>query len=128
MPGLTSQDISTLEAELHCALPGDVRMKYAESDGLLGPTNCNFLYPFRSEADTQIVRINHLMKSEDWFPPALSSVAILGDDGCGNYLCFDPQKSRALIWNPADGDWVQDTFPSMTEAWAHIVKLYASVA
>jgi cell wall assembly regulator SMI1 len=128
VPGLTPQDISTLEAELGCVLPAEVRTKYSESDGLLGPTNCNLLYPFRSEGDTQIVRINRLMKAESWFPPALSGVAILGDDGCGNYLCFDPRQPRALIWNPADGDWVQETFLSMDEAWAYVAKLYASVA
>ena len=128
MAGLTPQDIAALEAEIGCVLPGEARAKYSEGDGYLGPTNCNLLYPFRSDGDAQFVRVNLLMKSQEWFPSFLSGVAILGDDGCGNYLCFDPTQSRAILWNPADGDWIQATFASMNDLWGHVMKLYESVA
>jgi cell wall assembly regulator SMI1 len=128
VPALTAQQIAALEQQLGCVLPDDVRAKYGESDGLFGPTNCNLLYPYLSDTESQVVRLNALMKSQQWFPDWLPAVAILGDDGCGNYLCFDPAKRRALLWNPADGEWIQQEFPSMTALWAHVTKLYDSAA
>ena len=128
MPALTAQEIAGLERELGCTLPFDVRAKYEAADGYLGPTDCNFLYPYRSTAETQIVRMNTFLKAQEWFPPVLSGVVILGDDGCGNQLCFDPAKQQAFQWNPADGDWTQEAFPSMTALWAHVTRLYETAA
>ena len=128
MPGLSPKDIAILEQELGCVLPADVRAKYSESDGFFGPTNCRFLYPYRSTDDTQVVRMNSTLKAESWFPQSLAQITILGDDGCGNLLCYDPKQGRAILWNAADGDWVQEAFPTMTDLWGHVVKLYESVA
>lgn len=128
MPGLSPKDIEALEQELGCVLPADVRAKYTESDGFLGPSSCRLLYPYGFADDTQVVQLNSMLKAEDWFPASLTGIAILGDDGCGNHLCFDPNQGRAIKWNPEDGDWIQAEFPTMTDLWAHVLKFYASVA
>jgi len=128
MSGLSSQEIAALERDLGCVLPADVRAKYSEADGLLGPTNCSFLYPYRMPANTQVVQINVLARADDWVPDSLAEIVILGDDGCGNYLCLSPSEGSAILWNPADGDWVQERVPSMTALWAHVERFYASVA
>jgi cell wall assembly regulator SMI1 len=128
MPGLTPKDIAALEQELGCTLPVDVRAKYSESDGMFGPTNCRLLYPYRSTDGNDVVRINSVVKTQPAFPQFVAHIAILGDDGCGNLLCFDPEQSCAILWHPADGDCVQARFPTMTDLWAEVVRQYDSVA
>jgi hypothetical protein len=128
VPALSLQEIAALELELGCTLPIDVRERYEAADGYLGPTNCNFLYPYHALTDTQLIRVNTVLKSQEWFPTELRKVAILGDDGCGNHLCFDPVKQQAFKWHPVDGEWRHEVFPSMTELWAYVRRQYESAA
>jgi len=128
MAGLTDTQIDILESEIGCALPPDVRSRYTEADGFVGPTDCKLLYPYVSDTRDQITRVNTSLKFEDWFPSSRRSTVVLGDDGCGNLLCFDPDTNTSLLWNPADGDWIQESFPTVTELWQHVVSQYENHA
>jgi len=121
--GLSKDEINSIERGLACKLPPDVRAAYVESDGLLGPLNCYFLYPLYENRGQQIFSMNKL-KEEDWFPDTLKSLAILGDDGCGNLVCYDSVGHDAVIWNPADGDWIQERRATVTEIWSIIRDWY----
>ena len=126
MPGLSPGEIALIESQLGCDLPDDVRKAYASSDGVLGPANCRLLYQLESEYG--IVRANKMLKSEDWFPRKFRSFAILGDDGCGNLICFNPTVPEVVIWNPADGDWIQQRRATVSELWNFVREQYANDA
>ena len=121
--GLDSDQIESIEAALGCELPEDVRKQYADAGGLLGPTNCKLLYYLDDDAGSSIIRMNKLRK-EDWFPKDFRGFAIVGDDGCGNMICFDPSTRKAILWNPEDGDWIQEERNTVTELWDHIRSQY----
>ena len=115
MIGLKPEDIAAIEAELG--------WQYATSDGLLGPTDCRLLYPFNDENGHTIVAANAL-RSEGWFPAKYRRFAIVGDDGCGNLICFDPVSREAVLWNPGDGEWIQERRASVTELWDVVRSVY----
>lgn len=114
--GLNAADIAVIENELGCELPEDVREQYAKSDGLRGPINCSLLYPLHGEPNLSILACNKL-KLEDWFPESYKRFALLGDDGCGNWVCYDPTTKTASLWNPEDGERLQETRGSVSEIW-----------
>ncbi len=121
--GLSDQQISDIESSIGCVLPPDVRAAYKHSDGVLGPTDIYLLYPYHENRGYQIVSANEL-RQEDWFPQSFLNLSILGDDGCGNLICYDPETREALLWNPADGDWIQHRCPTVTALWHLIRKQY----
>lgn len=123
MGGLDFDEIESIEAELGCELPEDVRKQYEEADGLRGPTDCNLLYSLNGDSGSSIIRMNTL-RQEDWFPEDYRRFAIIGDDGCGNLVCFNPSTRKAVLWNPEDGDWIQEERDSVTEIWDHILSQY----
>ena len=127
MNGLDSDEIAAIETQLGCTLPEDVRKQYSESDGLRGPTNCSLLYSLNDEQRSSIIQANKLL-SEDWFPKEYRRFAIVGDDGCGNLVCYDPASHQAVLWNPEDGDWPQETRDSVTELWDLIRSQYEDPA
>ena len=92
-------------------------------DGLLGPTDCFLLYPLEETRGFQVERANEL-RSEHWFPAVLRRLAILGDDGCGNLVCFDPDAGQGVLWNPADGDQVQERRDDVSAIWDLIRRSY----
>jgi cell wall assembly regulator SMI1 len=120
---LIEEQICSIEETIGCRLPPDVRAAYSESDGLLGPTDCYLLYPLHENRNHQIGTLNRL-REEDWFPDNLRSLALLGDDGCGNLICYDPVADEAILWNPEDGDSVQERRPTVTDIWNFIRQLY----
>jgi|SRR6185295_13962089 len=123
MNALTDQDIIDIEKSVGLALPADVRAQYRASNGLNGPTGCQLLYTYNLYESTDIVRLNKL-REEQWFPPAFQSTVLVGDDGCGNLVGYDWNEKQAVLWNPADGEWIQERRSSVTEMWAHIKELY----
>ena len=125
MAGLKEHEIDEIEQALGLRLPSDVRDQYLISNGLLGPTNSQLLYSWKEDPETDILRHNAI-RSEDWFPDTLKSVILLGNDGCGNNICYDWVTREAILWNPADGDDVQERRPTVKELWSHIEDLYAS--
>ncbi len=126
MTGLGEKEISGIEQELGLALPDDVREQYRLSNGLLGPTNCQLLYTYQESTENDIVH-NNTIRNEEWFPKSFSSVVLLGNDGCGNNVCYDWATKEAFLWNAADGDWVQERRGTVTEIWSFIEELYASM-
>ncbi|MCK7576620.1 MAG: hypothetical protein MZV65_12435 [Chromatiales bacterium] len=48
--------------------------------------------------------VNSWLRAEDWYPTSLQNIIWFGDDGTGNFLGWDPKSSRALLWNPEDGE------------------------
>jgi len=127
MSALTDRDIDQIEEALGLRLPEDVRAQYRASNGLRGPTNCQLLYTYKLSENSDIVRVNSL-RSEDWFPPALRSTVLIGDDGVGNLVGYDSDKKRAILWNPEDGDWIQEQRETVTDIWEHIRRFYESAA
>ncbi len=123
MNKLTLADIADLEKRLVFSMPEDVRQQYLQSNGLLGPTDCRLLYPYNSGAPYDILYMNAL-KSEEWFPAPLRDVVLLGDDGCGNLVGWHKTQQVAVLWNPADGVWIQEQRSSVSEMWQLIRDLY----
>lgn len=125
MAALREHEIDEIEQALDLRLPSDVREQYLISNGLLGPTNCQLLYTWREDPETDILRHNAI-RSEDWFPEAMRSIVLLGDDGCGNSICYDWAAQEAILWNPADGEDVQERRSTVKELWCYIEDLYAN--
>lgn len=125
MGGLTEHDIDEIEQSLGLPLPSDVREQYRCSNGLRGPTDCQLLYSYKQSLESDILH-NNVIRSEDWFPFSIKSVVLLGDDGCGNNICYDSTSREAFLWNAADGDDVQERRATVKEIWELIEALYAS--
>lgn len=128
MSKLTKQQITSIEQKLGKSLPVDVVSKYLESNGFRGPTECQLLYTFESEKETDIVRVNKLIHNEEWFPAELASLILIGDDGCGSFIAFDANKNVAVLWHPEDGIEIQETKDSVSELWEYVEGLYESEA
>ncbi len=114
--GLTEDQIDSIERAIDCQLPPDVRAAYSISDGLIGPLDCYLLYPFEEDRGHQICEMNKL-KLEHWFPESFKGLVILGDDGVGNLVCFDTVAGDAVIWNPEDGESIQERRNTVSEIW-----------
>ncbi len=125
MDGLTENEIDEIEQSLGLPLPSDVREQYRRSNGMLGPTDCQLLYSYKQSPESDILHNNDI-RSEDWFPPSFKSVVLLGNDGCGNNICYDCASREAILWNAADGDDVQERRATVKEIWAYIEAQYAS--
>lgn len=126
MAEITPEILAELESKIGLRLPDDVRAKYAISNGFKGPTDCQLLYPVKAAAGSDLMTMNEL-RQESWFPPRFVALVILGDDGCGNLICYDWNASEAVLWNPADGEWVQETRKSVTEIWDHVIHWYSEL-
>jgi len=124
--GLSEDEIGSIEEALGCELPSDVRAIYMESDGLVGPTDCYLLYPLHENRGHQIFSMNRL-KQEDWFPDSLKSLVILGDDGCGNLVCYDSIANDAVLWNSEDGERIQERRATVSEIWDVIRDGYKQI-
>lgn len=124
MNKLVSKDILKLESEIGLLLPQDVKDKYLESNGLLGPTDCNLLYKYGPNDQNDIITVNKSLKLEEWFPQSMLKVILLGDDGVGNLVGYKTDTNEAILWNPEDGEWIQETRSSVTEIWEFITELY----
>ena len=122
---LSIEEIESIESEVGSLLPPDVREKYLETDGYCGPSECRLLYPLHDSGNHNILRAN-MLKSEEWFPEVHQNFIILGDDGVGNLLCFDPAVPEAVIWNPADGARIQERRATVSELWDLVFEQYAS--
>lgn len=125
MGGLTEHEIDEIEQSLGLPLPSDVREQYRRSNGLLGPTDCQLLYSYKQSPESDILH-NNGIRSDDWFPFSIKSVILLGNDGCGNNICYDSSSREAILWNAADGDYVQERRATVKEIWELIEALYAS--
>lgn len=123
MNQLSDEDIREIEESVRLSLPPDVRDQYRVSNGLTGPANCQLLYTFKFDENTDIVRANELRK-EPWFPAAFHSLVLVGNDGCGSLIGYDWVTNEAILWNPADGEWVQERRNTVTEMWVQIGFLY----
>ena len=126
MAGLTDDEIKDIEREIGLALPADVREQYRISNGLLGPTDCQLLYSYGRSLETDIVH-NNSIRNEAWFPESFKAVVLIGNDGCGNNVCYDWATKRALLWNTADGEWAKERRSTVTEIWSYIEGFYADV-
>ncbi|MBM3969323.1 MAG: SMI1/KNR4 family protein [Planctomycetes bacterium] len=126
MSGLTEHEIDEIEQALGLPLPSDVREQYRRSNGLLGPTDCHLLYSYKQSPESDILHNNEI-RTEDWFPCSFKSVVLLGNDGVGNSICYDCASREAMLWNAADGDYVQERRATVKEVWAYIEAEYASL-
>lgn len=125
MNGITTERLIELEAAIGLQLPDDVRSMYGVSNGYKGPTECQLLY--QAGADSEILSMNRL-KEEEWFPKQFHSLVLVGDDGCGNLIGFDWATGDAVLWNPGDGDVVQQSRASVTEIWEYVIDWYKTIA
>ena len=116
-------DIETLQSLLGAQLPADVAAQLAKEDGLQGPTGCPLLYSAK-----EMLRRNRLLKAEEWYPPSLRRLVLLGDDGCGNLIAYDTESAEGVLWNPADGTWIQQRRKSVDEIWQFVKQIYANDA
>ncbi len=126
MAGLSEKEINDIEQALGLRLPTEVREQYRVSNGLLGQTNCQLLYTYQESLDNDILH-NNTIRSEEWFPESFKAVVLIGNDGCGNNVCYDWTTKEALLWNAADGEWVQERRATVTEIWSFIEVFYANV-
>lgn len=126
MSGLSESQIKNIEQALGLPLPADVREQYRASNGLLGPTDCQLLYTYQGSLDKDIIH-NNTIRNEDWFPEAFKSVVLIGNDGCGNSICYDWATKEALLWNAADGEWRQERRATVTEIWSFVEAFYENV-
>jgi len=124
MGGLTELEVDEIEQALGLPLPDDVREQYRLSNGLPGPTECQFLYTYRGSPESDILQ-NNAIRSQGWFPPSFKSIILLGNDGCGNNICYDCASGEAILWNAADGEYVQERRATVKEIWAYIEALYS---
>ena len=125
MTGITTESIIELEAAIGSRLPDDVRSMYGLSNGYKGPTDCQLLY--RADADSEIVGMNRL-KEEAWFPKQFHALVLVGDDGCGNLIGFDWATGKAILWNPADGNSIQQSRDTVTEIWDYVINWYETMS
>lgn len=125
MSALTDPEVDEIEQALGLPLPSDVREQYRLSNGLLGPTKCQLLYTYKQSPESDILQHNAI-RSHDWFPQSFKSIILLGNDGCGNNICYDGASCEAILWNAADGEYVQERRATVKEIWAYIEALYAS--
>lgn len=123
MTGVTRETIAELEKLIGLPLPDDVRSMYRMSNGYKGPTDCQLLYP--AEVDGDILSMNRLTE-EAWFPKRFHSLVLVGDDGCGNLIGFDWATGKAILWNPGDGDSIQESRGSVTEIWEYVINWHAA--
>lgn len=126
MDALTYNELDEIESILGLPLPADVREQYLASNGLLGPTDCQLLYPYKKSEGNNIIRANAI-RSESWFPATFSSTVLLGNDGCGNNVCYNWKTKEAILWNAADGEEIQERRATVKEIWSYIEDFYASV-
>jgi hypothetical protein len=122
---LTEKEIDEIEKAIGLPLPPDVKEKYRVSNGLHGPTDCWLLYTYNESEDSDIVH-NNTLREEEWFPKVFKSIVLLGNDGCGNLICYDWHRQEAILWNPSDGEWVQERRNTVVEIWAYIEEFYAN--
>ena len=121
---LSSVDIADIEKSLKTQLPDEIKEQYKISNGLLGPTDCQFLYTYKVNENTDLIRINKILKSEEWFPNKFIQSIFIGDDGCGNLIGYDSSNNKAFTWNPSDGDEIQEERKTIKEVWCYIENLY----
>lgn len=125
MTGLGESEINNIEQAIGLYLPPDVREQYRVSNGLLGPTNCQLLYTYLKSTENDIVH-NNTIRNEDWFPESFKSMVLIGNDGCGNNVCYDWATNEAYLWNGEDGEWVQERRETVSEIWSLIGEFYAN--
>lgn len=59
----------------------------------------------------------------DLYPESLRSVIWFGDDGVGNFLGWDPELGRVVLWNSEDEEpWREG---SVSEIWRFILNGYS---
>lgn len=124
MTGVKTERVTELEAAIGLQLPEDVRSMYGISNGYKGPTECQLLYS--ADVDSEILSMNRL-KEEVWFPKQFHLLVLVGDDGCGNLIGFDWSTGRGVLWNPGDGDCVQQSRSSVTEIWEYVIDWYKTI-
>ena len=125
MPGLSDGEIAAIENEIGISLPAEVKQAFARDNGLRGPTDIWLLFPHSADPNEDIVRMNKMLKAEDWFPEALLTYAIVGTDGTGGLICVKGDGQEASIWYPAEGEHFHERRSSVGEIWQLIRQLYA---
>jgi hypothetical protein len=78
--------------------------------------------PADDGTQNSIAAVNSWIRVLDLYPEALQSIVWFGQDGAGNVLGWDPESSRAILWNPEDDEpWWEG---SVTELWRFILDGY----
>ena len=73
--------------------------------------------------EQKLLEMQIWLRAEDWYPVSLEKIIWFGDDGTGNFLGWAPALSRAILWNPEDGEspWKTGT---TKELWQFIQNGY----
>ena len=123
MDKLSENDLAQIQSKLELNLPEDVRNKYLESNGYIGPCNVQLLHSYKLDVEDDILHMNKL-KKEDWYPDELDQLVLLGSDGTGGVVGYDHKIKKAVIWYPVEGTHYQETANTVTEIWEKIIYLY----
>ncbi len=94
-------------------------------DGYEPKQGCWLVLPEADKGRDGIATLNTWLRSQPWFPPTLRTIVWFGDDGVGNLLGWDPQRSLAILWNPGDGTWCSKE-GSIVEVWQFILGGYGT--
>ena len=123
MSGLSEAEVAAIEKEIGVELSDEIKLAYAASNGLRGPTNIWLLFPSSNDINEDIVHMNTL-RDEDWFPRSLTNYAIVGTDGGSGLICVS-RHGNAVIWHPVEGEHFAEQRETVGEIWDLIRQLYS---
>ena len=121
---LSIEEINNIENEIGLSLPEDVRNKYLESNGYIGPANIQLLFSYNAGEAEDIVKYNLFFQNESWVSDNQRKLVLVGIDGIGGNIGFDHKIGKAVLWYPVEGEHYDLIADSVTEIWQSVIKSY----
>ena len=121
---LSTQDLDLIESEIGMSLPSDVRSKYLESNGFVGPDNAQLLFSYKTDPSADIIDFNTYLQSEEWLPESLKGLVVVGIDGIGGNIGYDHRLKKGVLWYPVEGDHYDRVEESVSDVWAAVIANY----
>lgn len=125
---LSNEDLDYIESEIGLGLPADVRDKYLEENGFIGPTNVQLLFSYKNDPSADIVSFNKFLRSEESLPESLSELVVVGIDGVGGNIGYDHRIQKGVLWYPVEGDHYDMVADSVSKIWEAIIKSYEELS
>lgn len=119
---LSNEDLDKIESEIGMGLPIDVRNKYLEENGFVGPTNEQLLFAYNVDPSADIVDFNKFLQSEDWLPEELKGLVVVGIDGVGGNIGYDHKINKGVLWYPIEGSHYDLVADTVSEIWEAVIK------
>ncbi len=121
---LSAEVIDYIESEIGLNLPNDVRNKYLETNGFIGPTNVQLLFSYNEDPSLDIIKFNKFLQSEEWLPENLKELVVVGIDGVGGNIGYDHRINKGVLWYPVEGEHYDLVENSVSDVWEAVIKLY----